>query len=354
MTAIQMVRVTQLREHELQEKLSPWMCEARWRSWFDNVARDGILYPIYALPDGRVFNGKHRLRAARELGLAEIAVIYEDLTNEQVAARIIADKLEHDTLTIGQRVCIEINRAEAEGLFAEAEQRMDEGRVKGGLIKNGCSVNLGSQSTNPKTRDLIASRIGISVKPVQQRNFPGVRALLQRKGKKDVDLYFAFKDASLTESALCAFIAGIDMRDDTRIATEVALVQRFSRENKRFDATMKALGVDVRDPLAIKQAGEFVNFRDYIIEAWRDVPYFQRREPFITELIDQADRVSYDVSDGLIKPSLRDKHKDDNALELKRAATREFSEGFIAHLINTLGLDFHKIAEKVERYETMH
>lgn len=186
------------------------------------------------------------------------------------------------------------------------------------------------------------------------RNFPGVRALLQRKGKKDVDLYFAFKDASLTESALCAFIAGIDMRDDTRIATEVALVQRFSRENKRFDATMKALGVDVRDPLAIKQAGEFVNFRDYIIEAWRDVPYFQRREPFITELIDQADRVSYDVSDGLIKPSLRDKHKDDNALELKRAATREFSEGFIAHLINTLGLDFHKIAEKVERYETMH
>jgi len=186
------------------------------------------------------------------------------------------------------------------------------------------------------------------------RNFPGVRAFLQRKGKKDVDLYFAFKDASLTESALCAFIAGIDMRDDTRIATEVALVQRFSRENKRFDATMKALGVDVRDPLAIKQAGEFVNFRDYIIEAWRDVPYFQRREPFITELIDQADRVSYDVSDGLIKPSLRDKHKDDNALELKRAATREFSEGFIAHLINTLGLDFHKIAEKVERYETMH
>jgi hypothetical protein len=186
------------------------------------------------------------------------------------------------------------------------------------------------------------------------RNFPGVRALLQRKGKRDVDLYFAFKDASLTESALCAFIAGIDMRDDTRIATEVALVQRFSRENKRFDATMKALGVDVRDPLAIKQAGEFVNFRDYIIEAWRDVPYFQRREPFITELIDQADRVSYDVSDGLIKPSLRDKHKDDNALELKRAATREFSEGFIAHLINTLGLDFHKIAERVERYETMH
>ncbi|NGQ95438.1 hypothetical protein G3578_09760 [Brevibacillus sp. SYP-B805] len=186
------------------------------------------------------------------------------------------------------------------------------------------------------------------------RNFPGVRALLQQKGKKDVDLYFAFKDASLTESALCAFIAGIDMRDDTRIATEVALVQRFSRENKRFDATMKALGVDVRDPLAIKQAGEFVNFRDYIIEAWRDVPYFQRREPFITELIDQADRVSYDVSDGLIKPSLREKHKDDNALELKRAATREFSEGFIAHLINTLGLDFHKIAEKVERYEALH
>ncbi|MGG1663106.1 hypothetical protein [Brevibacillus sp. NRS-1366] len=168
------------------------------------------------------------------------------------------------------------------------------------------------------------------------RNFPKVRELLQQKGKKDVDLYYAFKDSSLTESALCAFIAGIDMSDDTRIASEVALVQRFSLENKRFSATMKTLGVEVRDPLAIKQAGELINFREYIVDAWRDVPYFQRREPFITELTEQAERVIYDPSSGMILPSLRGKHADDNAIELKRATTREFSEGFIAHVINSI------------------
>ncbi|EMT54784.1 MT-A70 family protein [Brevibacillus borstelensis AK1] len=166
MGAIQYVRITELREHELQERLSPWMSEARWQAWFDKVAREGIQYPIFALADGRVFNGKHRLRAARELGLAEVAVIYEELTDNQVKDRIIADKLGRDSLTVGQRVCIEINRAEAEGLFEEAERKQIEGGYEGGRGKR---KNLSAKMRSGlKTSAIIADRAQVSQRAIEQ------------------------------------------------------------------------------------------------------------------------------------------------------------------------------------------
>ncbi|MBE5396675.1 hypothetical protein [Brevibacillus borstelensis] len=57
-------------------------------------------------------------------------------------------------------VYTEINRAEAEGLFAEAELRM-----KAGIPAD--PTNPGSEGRK-ETREIIAARLGISVKPVQQ------------------------------------------------------------------------------------------------------------------------------------------------------------------------------------------
>ncbi|MCM3592495.1 hypothetical protein M4D58_17890 [Brevibacillus borstelensis] len=57
-------------------------------------------------------------------------------------------------------VYTEINRAEAEGLFEEAELRM-----KAGIPVD--PTNPGSEGRK-ETREIIAARLGISVKPVQQ------------------------------------------------------------------------------------------------------------------------------------------------------------------------------------------
>jgi hypothetical protein len=62
-----------------------------------------------------------RLRAARELGLAEIRVIYEDIPEEQVAKYIEKTKLERDDLTKGQRACIVLNSDEAQRIAKEAK-----------------------------------------------------------------------------------------------------------------------------------------------------------------------------------------------------------------------------------------
>lgn len=127
MNAIPLIKITEVREHELQSVLSPWMPDKKWTSFLDGIATDGILQPVIALPDGRVIDGKHRLRAARELGLAEIRVVYEDIPDEQVATYIEKTKLERDDLTKGQRACIVLNSDEAQKIAAEARDRQRNG-----------------------------------------------------------------------------------------------------------------------------------------------------------------------------------------------------------------------------------
>ncbi|MCR8982294.1 ParB N-terminal domain-containing protein [Brevibacillus laterosporus] len=172
MGAAQLVKITELKLHDLVQKLSPWMSERRWQSWVDRIAHEGIFEPIHALPDGRVFNGKHRLHAAKELGLAEVAVIFEDITDEEVAQRIVADKLGPELHTLGQRIAIAINQADEEGVFAEAEARIQaagaHGSEGGRGNKKETPRNQSSEGFKERPRDTIATRLDISVKPIQQ------------------------------------------------------------------------------------------------------------------------------------------------------------------------------------------
>jgi hypothetical protein len=63
-------------------------------------------------------------------------------------------------------VCIEINRAEAEGLFEEAERRKDVGRREGG---RGKKKNLTVTSPESfETRQIIAIRAGVGEQTVQR------------------------------------------------------------------------------------------------------------------------------------------------------------------------------------------
>ena len=160
MDAARYVKITDLREHELQAELSPWMSEKKWASFLDGITHDGILQPVVALPDGRVIDGKHRLRAARELGLAEVRVIYEDIPEEQVAKYIEKTKLERDDLTEGQRVCIALNSDEAQRIAKEA--RANQGK------RNDLSTSLpnGREVESSEVALVVSRRTGVSVRQV--------------------------------------------------------------------------------------------------------------------------------------------------------------------------------------------
>lgn len=49
-----------------------------------SIGEDGFTQPVVALRDGTIVDGEHRWRAAQELGLAELPVVYVDMTPEQM------------------------------------------------------------------------------------------------------------------------------------------------------------------------------------------------------------------------------------------------------------------------------
>lgn len=64
-----------LTEHEEAHRI-PEMTAEEWADFIESVrARQQITDPVFALPNGKVFDGRHRLRAAREVGIKLIPVI---------------------------------------------------------------------------------------------------------------------------------------------------------------------------------------------------------------------------------------------------------------------------------------
>ena len=73
--AVPRVPVPELREHPLAAVV-PAMRPVEWRAFLEDVRERGILEPLRLATDGStVLDGHHRLRAARELGLGEVAVL---------------------------------------------------------------------------------------------------------------------------------------------------------------------------------------------------------------------------------------------------------------------------------------
>lgn len=103
------VATSQLTEHSMQAELSPNMSEKAWRSFVAGIATNGILQPITATRGFRVIDGKHRLRAAKELGVESVRVVFEDIPEDNIAKYITETKLSRDDLTKGQRACIILN-----------------------------------------------------------------------------------------------------------------------------------------------------------------------------------------------------------------------------------------------------
>lgn len=223
MSATQYVRITELREHELQADLSPWMSEKKWTTFFDGVAADGILQPIVSLPDGRVIDGKHRLRAARELGLAEVRVIYEDIPEESVAAYIEKTKLERDDLTKGQRACIVLNSDDARRIAEEARKRSLANLRKGDVPPERAEMPTRS---NERLRDILGKKAGVSGRNIQN--------LMDIK-KKRPDLYrriFNGYDESGKEVRIGTVYA--EMKHDEAIAAGIPPEEKRKKHDERI------------------------------------------------------------------------------------------------------------------------
>lgn len=74
-----------LKVHPLAH-LIPDMRVSEWQEFYTDIAMRGIKVPLEILADGTVIDGRHRLKAALQLGMKEVPIIDAPLNNDSPEA----------------------------------------------------------------------------------------------------------------------------------------------------------------------------------------------------------------------------------------------------------------------------
>jgi len=128
--------VTEVRLHP-QALVVPAMSDLDWGAFLADVAANGIEQPLDVTPDGLVLDGRHRLRAATELGLADVPV--RVVEPEDPVEYMVRSALQRRQLTQSQKAALAVklltlqNRGGAVATLPPPRGRVREiaGRVAG-------------------------------------------------------------------------------------------------------------------------------------------------------------------------------------------------------------------------------
>ena len=125
-------KVHDLKENPKYSALVPEMSAIEWQEFIENVKKFGIRQPITINKDLTILDGRHRVRACKELGIEKIAAIVNEMDEQQAIEYVRDTAIERRTLSVEQRLDI-IFKCEdlMNNLVEEAKKRKVEGQEKG-------------------------------------------------------------------------------------------------------------------------------------------------------------------------------------------------------------------------------
>lgn len=157
-------KVHDLKENPKYSALVPEMSAIEWQEFIENVKKFGIRQPITINKDLTILDGRHRVRACKELGIEKIAAIVNEMDEQQAIEYVRDTAIERRTLSIEQRLDI-IFKCEdiMNNLVEEAKKRKQEGQERGGINKNRALGSMEPQpEINKRTNEVIADMAGTS------------------------------------------------------------------------------------------------------------------------------------------------------------------------------------------------
>ena len=83
--------------------LLPELSDTEYAALHEDIKRHGVLNPVYIDPEHRILDGRHRLRAAHELGIACPTVVYDGL---DPIGFVLSQNLHRRHLTTSQRAMV--------------------------------------------------------------------------------------------------------------------------------------------------------------------------------------------------------------------------------------------------------
>ncbi|MBM7713041.1 hypothetical protein JOC94_000007 [Bacillus thermophilus] len=151
-TEVVEVATSQLTEHSKQAEYSPPMSKKKWSEFVANIAKAGLHHPIIATKGFKVVGNIYHFRAAKELGIKDVKVIFEDVTDDGVPSYMTNNILQVPELKSGQRAALVVR------LFYE--EMSQEAKVGQGN-RNDLLPDLAKSKLSRDTAEELAKKAGI-------------------------------------------------------------------------------------------------------------------------------------------------------------------------------------------------
>lgn len=212
----------ELREHEKASELIPEMSEEVWISFFDNVKEFGIRQPLDINQNNEVLDGRHRLRAAKELNLESIEVRKHELTEDEQLEFVRDTAIEVK----------ELSPAEKHKIFTNAEVLIKDIYEKGKKNRTGRPpLNNKSGSLDPhlkkhNTSEEVAKVIGTGSATVKRLN---------KVKKENPDLYEEVVKGNKTPTGAYYELPTVKQPKGKRVGSDVVKQVKKESPKKRND-----------------------------------------------------------------------------------------------------------------------
>ena len=137
---IEKIEVSALKENEKISSLVPEMTEIEYGDFLQSIREEGIRTPIHIQEDMTILDGRHRVRACREMGITHIQAIVHNLSSGDAVKFATTTAVNRRNLTPAQRIDIALRCTE---LLEEIKRKAKENQLS----------SLKNQETSLSSRD---------------------------------------------------------------------------------------------------------------------------------------------------------------------------------------------------------
>lgn len=168
------------------------------------------------------------------------------------------------------------------------------------------------------------------------RNKPEMVKEHKRRGISHYVMYYAFRDIFLKDSLQTDYIAGVPLKEETEVVAGIAVNKRLVKSSKQYGEMLKIIGVNPKDDSELKDVVREVNFREIVLDHYKDDPFYSRRDnAIVSKRVSVTD--SYTANDFNVETGALFSGNNVNS-------SQEITEKVFINLVDSLGLNRERLA----------
>ncbi|GGF88001.1 ParB N-terminal domain-containing protein [Paenibacillus abyssi] len=237
----QYVNPNDLIEHPESHRI-PEMSPEEWTDFSTRVEERGeITDPVFALKNGKVFDGRHRLRKAKEIGIRLIPVLFFDITEDEALRRMADSAVLRRQLEPGQRAAIVLEFTElVEKVREEARERQRKAAEETNMLLGRIDTvipDLGEATPKSTVSRILAEKASIGKSSMEY---------LMAVQRDEPDLFAKVKSGDMTINK--AYTETKKRKESQSPSNIVKMPKRPSAKKSRLDEIKRNAEADEKVP----------------------------------------------------------------------------------------------------------